>query len=260
MMQNVKLQEYDHLPTPVLAIGTDYRDGYLLPRHSHRRAQLLYAGTGVMEVFTDEGTWIVPIHSAVWIPPGIAHEIRMMGVSTRSLYIEPAFQPRHSTGCEVIRVSPLLRQLLLSAVDIGAEYENDSREGRLMALILDEITASPVMPLTLPMPKDSQLHQLCADFGKAPSILTRPQDWALQLNKSERNFTRFFRQQTGQSFGTWRTQACLMQAVVQLGQGAGVTTVALSLGYDSPSAFSTQFKNVLGISPSQYFQQGQIRA
>lgn len=253
-MHNVNLQDYDHRSAPVLAIGTDYQDGYVLPRHSHRRAQLLYGGRGVMEVFTDEGTWIVPTHSAVWIPPGIAHEVRMMGVSTRSLYIEPASQPRLSANCEVIRVSPLLRQLLLSAVEIGPEYAPDSRAGRLMALVLAEIGAARLMPLTLPMPKDVELHQLCSDFAQAPDILTRARDWAASLNKSERSFTRFFRQQTGQSFASWRTQACLMVAILRLGQGHSVTDVALTLGYDSPSAFSAMFKTVLGESPSQYLK------
>ncbi|WP_336368082.1 AraC family transcriptional regulator [Marinobacter sp. C2H3] len=251
-MRNVSLQDYDHWPAPVLAIGTDYRDGYLLPRHSHRRAQLLYGGTGVMEVFTDDGTWIVPTHSAVWIPPGVAHEVRMMGVSTRSLYVEPAVQPRRSASCEVIRVSPLLRQLLLSAVDVGPEYTADSRDGRLMALILAELGAATLMPTTLPMPKDPELHRLCEAFAQRPDILARARDWAACINKSERHFSRFFRQQTGLSFAAWRGRACIMDAIVRLGRGDSVTDVALTLGYESPSAFSSMFRKVLGEAPSTY--------
>nr|WP_295710199.1 hypothetical protein [uncultured Halomonas sp.] len=48
---------------PMVAIGTDYRPGTLLDFHTHRRAQFLYGMTGVMELNTDDGTWMVPPYS-----------------------------------------------------------------------------------------------------------------------------------------------------------------------------------------------------
>jgi hypothetical protein len=63
---------------------------------------------------------------------------------------------------------------------------------------------------------------------------------------------RAFRRETGMSFGAWRQQACLLVALPRLAAGEAVTTVALDLGYDSPAAFSTMFKRLLGISPNRY--------
>jgi quercetin dioxygenase-like cupin family protein len=83
------LDSFDATDRPVLAIGTDYPPGTLLHTHSHRRAQFLYGATGVMEVGTDDGAWVVPPQRGVWIPAGKPHRVRMLGVSTRSLYIEP---------------------------------------------------------------------------------------------------------------------------------------------------------------------------
>lgn len=88
-MRNASIEQYDATPRAVVAMGTDYPDGYLLPRHRHRRAQLLYGASGVMQVRTGDAGWVVPPQRAVWIPPGVEHEVRMLGVSTRSLYIEP---------------------------------------------------------------------------------------------------------------------------------------------------------------------------
>lgn len=51
-MRNTSIDSLDHTPSAVIAIGTDYPPDYLLPLHSHRRAQLLYGATGVMQVFT----------------------------------------------------------------------------------------------------------------------------------------------------------------------------------------------------------------
>ena len=113
-MRNVSIDLLDHTPRPVVAIGTDYSHGHLLPRHTHRRAQLLYGATGVMQVSTHDGNWVVPPQRAVWIPAGVAHEVLMLGVSTRSVYIEPG-AVNLGDRCQVISVSPLMRHLLMEA-------------------------------------------------------------------------------------------------------------------------------------------------
>jgi len=66
------------------------RHGGTTREHRHLRAQLLYAARGIMTVVTEAGTWTVPPHQAVWIPPEVGHEVRMpCEVSMRSLYIAP---------------------------------------------------------------------------------------------------------------------------------------------------------------------------
>ncbi len=97
-MRNIPLQTVDATPRPVLAIGTDYPPGTLLAAHSHRRAQFLYGMSGLMDVLTDDGAWVVPPYNGVWIPPGKRHQVRMRGVSTRSLYIEPEVVGRASSA------------------------------------------------------------------------------------------------------------------------------------------------------------------
>jgi quercetin dioxygenase-like cupin family protein len=77
----------DGIERPVLAFGTDYPDGTLLPWHRHARAQLLYAAVGTMRVDTENGTWIVPRQQAVWIPAGHSHQVLMRRASTRSIYV-----------------------------------------------------------------------------------------------------------------------------------------------------------------------------
>ncbi|WP_022883183.1 AraC family ligand binding domain-containing protein [Gryllotalpicola ginsengisoli] len=77
----------------VLPVGTDYPPDHLLARHEHRCAQLLYGRSGTMLVATDDGSWTVPVDRAVLIPPGVAHEVRFLDVTTWSLYIEPDAAP-----------------------------------------------------------------------------------------------------------------------------------------------------------------------
>jgi len=45
----------------------------------------------------------------------------------------------------------------------------------------------------------------------------------------------------------------LLSALERLAQGRPVTDVALDVGYDSPSAFISTFRQSLGTTPRRYF-------
>lgn len=254
LMHNVQLDSVDATPRPVLAIGTDYAPGTVLDFHIHRRAQMLYAMTGLMEVETDDGAWLIPPYSGVWIPAGKRHRVHMQGASTRSLYIEPQAAPRRGDHCEVLVITPLLHQLLLASLAMPALYDENGRDGALAQLLLHEVRLAQTMPLFAPIPQDPQLATLCKAFLRAPHIQVTPEQWANRLNKSLRTFTRLFRQQTGMSFSEWRQQACLLAALAKLSAGQAVTQIALDLGYDSSSAFSTMFRRRLGQAPSHFIR------
>lgn len=56
------------------------------------------------------------------------------------------------------------------------------------------------------------------------------------------------------TFGQWRQQARLMQALERIALGERIIDVAGALGYDSPSAFASMFKRQFGTTPSQFFR------
>jgi AraC-like DNA-binding protein len=252
VMLNVPLADVDQVDRAVLAIGTDYPADTLLTAHVHRRAQFLYGMSGLMEVETDDGAWVIPPFSGVWIPAGKRHQVLMRGVSTRSLYIEPRISVRDTTQCLALVVSPMLHQLLLASAQVPALYHQEGRDGDLMRLILHELSAAQSLPLFAPLPQDKRLAELCRTFLTEPSITLPADTWANAMSCSPRTFSRIFRQQTGLSFGEWRQQACLMAAVMRLAAGISVTRIALELGYDSTSAFSTMFHRRMGRTPSSY--------
>jgi len=251
-VHNVSINLLDATPRPVVAIRTDYPYGAQLAWHSHRRAQLLYGAPGVMKVSTEHGSWVVPQQSAVWIPADMPHKVVMLGVSTRSLYIEPSAVPRNGEQCEVLAIPPLLRQLLLDAVDVPLEYAPSGRDGALVGLMMHEIGRAPTLPLHIPFPRQPGLTKLCQAFLQQPNIHIHPAHWAQVLHISERTFSRQFRAETGMSFLQWRQRACVVLALSRLATGEPVTTVALDMGYDSPAAFSTMFRKMLGQPPSTF--------
>jgi len=55
------------------------------------------------------------------------------------------------------------------------------------------------------------------------------------------------------TFGQWRQQIRILEDFKHIVMKEAVTTVAIDLGYDSPSAFISMFKKALGKTPGRYF-------
>jgi AraC-like DNA-binding protein/mannose-6-phosphate isomerase-like protein (cupin superfamily) len=245
--------ENDHVARPVIAIGHDYPDSFELAEHRHRRSQFLYAATGVMAVSTPTGAWVAPPERAVWIPGGTPHSVRMVGaVQTRSVLVEPEECLRRGAECQVVGVSPLLRQLLSAATHMPPEYDVAGRDGLVVRLLMAEIDDAPSIPLAVPFPSDPVLAGRCQAFLERPNAAATIDEWADAMGINRRTFTRLFRRETGMSFSEWRQQACLSAALPKLAAGEPVTSIAYDLGYDGPGNFSTMFKRMLGVPPSRY--------
>jgi len=244
---------YTELPRELIATARNYAAGARFPLHSHPRGQFAYAATGAISVSTPQGNWLVPPQRACWLPAGLEHGMQMHGeVTMLNVFIHAEAKARLSSHCSVLDTSPLLRQLLADAVKVDALYEENSRDGRLMALLLDEIAAMAPLSLNAPLPQDPRLARLCTELFQQPSLNIDLDTMAARAGMSRRTFTRLFRQQTGLGFAQWRQQACLLSAITRLAEGQAVTRVALDLGYGSSSAFTAAFRTMLGKSPSQY--------
>jgi len=240
---------------PVQCKATDYPAGFQVLAHSHGRHQLIHAVQGVMSVRADAGHWVVPPSRGLWMPAGMRHAIRCMGeVHMRSLFIRHDAAPRLPADCRAVGISPLLRELIRSAVDVQQPYAANSRDGRLMRFLLDELQALPMLPLHLPMPTDARVLHICQRLQGRPDDTSTLADWARQLGVDVKTVQRLFAAQTGMTFGRWRQQARLLRALELLASGEKVIDIALALGYDSPSAFATMFRKQLGQTPSQFFE------
>ena len=247
--------QYDRGPMPVAAMAADYLPTHVTKPHQHPHAQLIHAVHGVMVVSTSEGQWIVPPTRGMWMPGGTVHWIRMVGhVQMRTAYIRPDAAPNLPTRCTVLGISPLLRELILAAIDIPLPYSPDSRESRLMQLLLDEVTLVPTLPLHLPRPTDRDLRVIGEQITDSPDSGLTLADWGDRLGVDPKTIQRRFARETGMTFGQWRQQARLLAALERLAAGDKVVDVALDMGYGSPSAFATMFRRQFGVPPSAFFK------
>lgn len=234
---------------PVSAYPRDYLDGAHQELHKHREAQLLYAACGTMRVVTAQGAWVIPPTRAVWIPPLIEHEIFMSGeVRMRSLFIAPELSPPSLQQCCVLAVTPLLRELILRAVQGPRQAKNPL----IQQMMLEEISSLDNLPLHIPMPQDRRLQSICLSLLRTPDHPNTLEDWAQQVGASSRTLTRLFEQQLAMNFNAWRQQLRLMEALPRLLAGESVQSVAMALGYGSARAFSAMFCRLLGETPRDY--------
>ncbi|MFP6688579.1 MAG: hypothetical protein VCD31_04555 [Alphaproteobacteria bacterium] len=75
--------------------------------------------------------------------------------------------------CSVVHISPLLRELLITAVDIPLDRPPEERHEYIMKLILEEIRTLPTLPLYLPYLKARSSHQVAATLSTSPVRRTR---------------------------------------------------------------------------------------
>lgn len=247
-------RDYQNVPRPVAVLARDVPHGHLTAWHSHERAQLVYAVSGVMVVKTRESTWVIPPQRAVWVPSGIEHETRTIGrVAMRTIYVESHTARHLLRECCAINVSALLRELILRAAGAPTLYDPSGPDGRLMQKILDEIHLSRMLPLHLPIPTHAQLAGICDRILRdlhAPLTLAR---LVRDTGMSKRTAERLFLRETGMTFSRWRQQARLLTALARLAGGQSVKDAAFEAGYSTQSAFTSMFRRVLGTTPGRYF-------
>ncbi len=236
-----------------LALGC--ASGTVLERHSHDWPQLVYASQGVMRVETEQGAFVVPSQRAVWIPGGLPHSIEMSGrVWMRTLYLAPELAATLPRRCCVVAVPPLLRELILHAIELGPLASDVAEHRHLVDVLLDQLRVLPVVPLELPLPRDDRALRVARRLREDPGGAAPLEELAREAGASRRTLERLFQRETGISLGRWRQQARLLQSLQLLAHGEPVTSVALEVGYESPSAFVAAFASAFGTTPGRYYR------
>ena len=234
-----------------LALGLPAR--YTLPGHEHTWDQLVYASAGVLTVRTTKGTWVVPPQRAVWVPAGVEHTLRTTGaVDLRTVYIRVDRSRQLPRRCAVFAITPLLRELVLTAVAHGMLDESVQEDARFVDFLVDRLAAVETVPLDLPMPRDARACRVAEALLAEPGD-TRPLDeLAAGSGASARTLQRRFLAETGMPLGHWRRKVRLLASLSRLAAGEAVTSVAMEVGYESPSAFIAAFKETLGTTPGRW--------
>jgi len=242
-------------PGRVVVLAYEYAHGHHIPRHSHVSHQLVYASAGAMTVHTEAGTFVVPPSRAVWVPGSTAHAIDMSGaVSMRTLYLAPTLWPRAPRACRVISVGPLLRALILTAIEQRGLDRRRARDARLIGVLIDQLASGSPLALHVPALRDPRAARVAARAHAKVTERLPLAALAVGTGASARTLERLFRSETGMSFGQWRRHVSQLHALQRLAAGEQVTSAALEAGYTSVSAFIAAFRKTFGFTPGSYLR------
>jgi AraC-like DNA-binding protein len=226
-------------------------NGYHLERHSHPDGQLVYAAAGAFATTTDYGTWVAPANRVTWTPPGFQHSHRFYGRTDARILAVPADECGDLVGYPcVFAMSLLLREAILALT--GQRVRSADADGRLRAVVLDELGEIPEQSLHLPEPRDDRLHAVTDLLHADPGQNTTLTVLGRVAGASERTLSRLFHADLGMSFHRWRTILRVHQALIRLTEGDSVTDTAITCGWSNPSTFIEAFTAVVGQTPGRY--------
>lgn len=231
--------------------ATDYPAGTEIETHFHDAHQMVHAISGVMRVRTGDEVWVVPPGRGLWLPARCEHAIRCISlVRMRTVYIRGG--DGFPDTVRVSEITPLLREVMVRIADGGEA----TLMPHLTALLVHEIAQGGSEGLCMTVPEDARIAKLATCMRTNPADRSSLSEWAKRLGMSDRTLIRQIRKQTGQSFRDLRRQARIMAGLERLSQGVPVTTVALDVGFESPSAFIQAFRSVTGKTPGRYISRG----
>ena len=226
-----------------------------LPPHAHDAGQLTFAASGMAQVHTGDGVWLVPPQLAVWVPPGVTHRVEIL-TDAELWMVHWPFDPLMASGIVealrrafALRITPLLRSLLDAAVDLEPA---SAKAAPISALMLQELTEMPDAPTFLPLPASAAGRRVAdvmlADGRNALDLA----EIASRAATSVRTASRLIRAETGLTLKAWRQRARIVRAMERLGAGGDPGSVAREGGFSSTAAFSSAFRQVTGTTPTAF--------
>lgn len=233
------------------------RSGDGLPLHAHDEGQLTYAASGMVQVHTDAGVWLVPPQLAAWVPAGVPHRLDIITDAELRTVLWPcatlkAWLPeKRLDRAFVLRVSPLLRVLLDEAVGIDCAC---AKAELIVRLMLHELTAMEDAPTFLPLPT-SAVGRRVAQLALADHRnLLGLDEIAFRAATSVRTVTRLFPKETGLTLKVWRQRARIVRTIEQLARGEAPAKTARDAGFSSTAAFSHAFRQVTALTPTAFLE------
>lgn len=221
--------------------------------HSHGNHQLAWSPEGVLVVLVEGGSsHVLPPSRALWIPAGTVHETRASGAAVlRSVYVKPRGCPIDWTTPTPVAVSPLLGELVHHLDDRSLAVEARSRAE---AVLFDLLLPLRIPTIDVRPPTDPRAQDVADGLLADPANPRTLHEWGRAVGASSRTLARAFVDETGLSFGRWRTLVRLQASLPYLAEGMPVIAVAPLVGYRTTSAYVAAFRAHTGVTPGRYFQ------
>lgn len=228
-------------------------------RHDFRveRHYLIYALSGTLRLQAEGSRWTLPPARAALIAAGHPISLSILTrISSASVSFSPHFVAAPVRPVTVFEVSPLARELIVECRPWGADggplppYARQIFQA--LAAVVWKLAERP-SPCVLPMPASAGLTRAVLMTEELAAEEITFEQIARATGQSPRALARRFAEEMGMSWRQTLRRIRVMRAVEALAAGdAPITEIALSVGYNSLSAFNAAFRDLMGSSPSDY--------
>jgi MFS family permease/AraC-like DNA-binding protein len=242
----------------IVRAGTYHRDvgrEVVTGWHSHNLHQLEYALEGIIQVETATGRYLLPPQQAAWIPAGVEHSSTLTGVSAVSAFFAPAPSLPAGDQLRVLAVPPVMREMIRYAKrwPIGrtsVDPTADAFFGTLGNLVVEWLDYD--RPLCLPTARDPLVSAVMDYTTEHLADVTLPGVCAA-VGVSERTLRRAFLAATGMAWRRYLLESRLLTAMALLAEdNQNVLSIALTVGFQSVSAFTRAFGRYANETPTAY--------
>jgi AraC-like DNA-binding protein len=218
---------------------------------------LLYAASGTFHLEVAHVRWLLPPQRAALIAAHIPiHILSRTPVTCCSVIFAPAFLARPTHDCRVFTMSSMARQMIHYAMRWGVGRDpadcTADRFFRVLADVCLELTAQPDQ-FWLPRAQSSELHHALTYALEHLADDMRFADIACAVAVSERTLARRFASELHMTWRQFIHRARMIRATELLAESsATVIEVAYATGFASVSAFTSAFRQFIGLTPRQF--------
>ncbi|TRZ43154.1 helix-turn-helix domain-containing protein [Robertkochia solimangrovi] len=235
-----------------------------LPMHSHNKHQMSYVEGGVAFLNTSNKSYFFPARHFIWIPAGREHNV-ISRTSVKMVYniyfpkwVIPEDHKLQQRG-GIFPVTDLLKEMIYYTEKWRGDVsqENKIQLEFLMALkniVLD--AAENPLPIVLPTTANEILRPVLRYIQNHIDQPLYLDQIAREFGHSSRTLSRLFQNNMETSFLQYLKLSRIIKSMEMLLQTElSITEIAYSCGYNSLSAFSYAFNQVVHRSPNDFRKQ-----
>lgn len=235
-----------------------------LPMHSHNKHQMCYVEGGVAFLNTPNKSYFLPARHFLWIPAGIEHNVvsRTSVKMVHNIYFPTALfaeyhQVRDKEG--IYPVTNLLMEMIDYTIDWFGEIAADNTLKYEFLIALKNIVldvANIPLPVVLPTTNNENLRSVLKFIHHNVDKPLYLENVAEKFGYSSRTLSRLFQKNMDTSFLQYVKLTRVIKSMEHLLQSdLSISEIAYKSGYNSLSAYSYTFQQIVHKSPAEFRKQ-----
>ncbi|KPM54259.1 AraC family transcriptional regulator [Frankia sp. CcI49] len=221
------------------------------------RHYLLCASAGALRLEAGDQSWLLPPARAALIEAGQPITVSIpQPVTSASVLFDRGFVPAPAAPLAVFDLSPLARALVAECGAWGEGDEPLADYPRALFAALAAVTwrlATQPSPMVVPAGRSPEVRRALRLTGERLADEVRFEDVAHEVGLTPRSLARRFETEIGMSWRAVLRRLRVIRAIERLAaDDTSVTAIGLGVGYASLSAFNAAFRELTGLTPTQY--------